>query len=95
MEGHGRSREVKEGQAWSFLITRLIFQVRKVMGGGCVACRIIVSAPVPVPFLWTLDLGLGFWSQIWDLDLKLDLALTIKDILRSSYFIGLCNFLKH
>ena len=62
MEGHGRSREVKEGQAWSFLINRLIFQVRKVMGGGCVACRIIVSALVPVPFLWT---------RIWDLDLGL------------------------
>ena len=24
-----------------------------------VACKIIVSAPVPVPFLWTLDLGFG------------------------------------
>ena len=36
------------------------------MGGGCVACRIIVSAPVPVPFLWTLDLGPGFGTWIWD-----------------------------
>ena len=34
------------------------------------ACgRIIVSAPVPVPFLWTLDLGFGTWA--WDLDLRL------------------------
>ena len=32
-----------------------------------VACRIIVSAPVP--FLWTLDFGFGTW--IWDLDLGL------------------------
>ena len=46
------------------------------------ACRIIVSAPVPFPFLWTLDLGFGTW--IWDLDLGLgfgpwiwDLGLTI------------------
>ena len=39
-----------------------------------VACRIIVSAPVPFPFLWTLDLGFGTW--IWDLDLGLDLGLT-------------------
>ena len=31
------------------------------------ACRIIVSALVPVPFLWTLDLGFGTW--ISDLDL--------------------------
>ena len=35
--------------------------------GRCVACRIIVSAQVPDPFLWTLDLGFGTW--IWDLDL--------------------------
>ena len=53
-----------------------------------VACKIIVSAPVPVPFLWTLDLefgtwileldmGLGFGTWIRDLDLGLDLGLTI------------------
>ena len=53
-----------------------------------VACRIIVLAPVPVPFLGTLDigfgtwildlvLGLGFGTWIWDLDLGLDLGLTI------------------
>ena len=45
--------------------------MRKVTGGegwgGVVACRIIVSSPVPVPFLWTSDLGFGTW--IWDLDL--------------------------
>ena len=46
-------------------------------------------APVPVPFLWTLDfgfgsliwdldLGLGFGTWIWDSDLGLDLGLTIK-----------------
>ena len=74
MEGHGRSRKVKEGHGWSFPITGLTFQVRKVMGGGgwggVVACRIILSAPVPVPFLWTLDLvldlGPGFRTWIWD-----------------------------
>ena len=33
------------------------------------ACRIIVSALVPVPFLWTLDLGFG--TGIWNLDLGL------------------------
>ena len=32
MEGHGRSRKVKEGHG-SFLITGLKFQVRKVIGG--------------------------------------------------------------
>ena len=53
-----------------------------------VACRIIVSAPVPFLFLWTLDLGFGTWiwdldlglgfgTWIWDLDLGLDLGLTI------------------
>ena len=34
MEGHGRSRKVKEGHGWSFPITGLTFQVRKVRGGG-------------------------------------------------------------
>ena len=56
-----------EGQGWSFPIIRLTFHVRKVMGGGggVVACRIIVSAPVP--FLWTLD----FRFETLDLDLGL------------------------
>ena len=62
-----------EGHGWSFPITRLTFQVRKVMGGWWggwpVVCRIILSAPVPVPFLWTLDFGFRTW--IWDLDLGL------------------------
>ena len=48
MEGQGRSRKVKEGHGWSFPITGLTFQVRKVSGGWwVVSCRIIVSAPVP------------------------------------------------
>ena len=48
--------------------------MRKVIGGGgWVACRIIVSASVPVPFLWTLELGLGFGTLIWDLGLGLGL----------------------
>ena len=42
---------------------------------------IILSAPVPNPFLWTLDLGFGSW--IWDSDLGLDLGLTIT-VLQSS-----------
>ena len=73
MEGHGRSKRVKVGHGWSFPITGLTFQVRKVVGGcgGCVACRIIVSVPVPDPFLWTLDFRLLTW--IWDLDLGLGL----------------------
>ena len=35
--------------------------MRKVIGGGevVVACRIIVSAPVPFLFFWTLDFGFG------------------------------------
>ena len=33
--------------------------------GGWMTCRIIVSAPVPFPFLWTLDFEFGTW--IWDL----------------------------
>ena len=34
------------------------------VGGWLVACRIILSAPVPFLFLWTLDFGFGTW--IWD-----------------------------
>ena len=36
MEGHVRSRKVKEDHGLSFPITRLTFQVRKVIGGGVV-----------------------------------------------------------
>ena len=61
---------MKEGHGWSFPISRLTFPVRKVRGGWWwVACRIIVSAPVPFLFLWTLDFGFGTW--ICDLDLGL------------------------
>ena len=78
MEGHGRSRKVKEGHGWSFPITGLTFQVRKVIGGvGWVACRIIVSAPIPVLFLLTLDLGFVTW--ICDLDLGLGFGTWIWD----------------
>ena len=74
MEGQGRLRKVKEGHGWSFPITGLTLWVRKVTGsGGWVACKIILSAPVP--FLFLLDFGFGTW--IWDLDLGLDLGLTI------------------
>ena len=64
-----------EGHGWSVPITGLTFQLRKVMvgwGGGGVGWPVglyVVSAPVPVPvlFLWTLDLGIETW--IWVLDL--------------------------
>ena len=64
---------------WSFPITGSTFQVRKVIGGVglWVACRIIVSAPVPVPFLLTLDFGFG--TLTWDLDLGLDFGTWIWD----------------
>ena len=35
MEGQGRSSKVKEGYGWSFPITGLTFQGRKVTGGVC------------------------------------------------------------
>ena len=62
MEGQGRSRKVwidisgEKSYGW-------------VGWGGVVVQRIIVSAPVPVPFLWTLNLEIG--TCIWDLDLGL------------------------
>ena len=34
--------------------------------GGVVACKIIVIAPVPIPFLWSFDFRLQTW--IWDLE---------------------------
>ena len=55
--------------------------------GRVVACRIIVSAPVPVPFLWTLDFGLEFRTWIFDLDLGLDLGLTILNNLKDKSVI--------
>ena len=67
MEGKGRSRKVKEGHRWSFPITGLTYQVRKVMGdgvgwGGGGLLDYIVS-PCTIPF----PLDFGLW--IWDLDL--------------------------
>ena len=61
-EGHGRSWKVMEGHGRS----RKVKEV-------CVACKIIVSAQVPVPFLWTLDLGFGTWIRPWILDLDFGL----------------------
>ena len=34
MEGHGRTRLVKDGHGWSFPITGLTLQFRKVIGGS-------------------------------------------------------------
>ena len=71
-----------------FPIIRLTFQVRKAICGGCVvggcvACRIIVSAPVP----FTFPFDFGF--KIWDLDLGLDLGLTnIEFALNSNLFLS-------
>ena len=55
------------------------------------ACKIIVSAPVPFLFLWTLDfnfldlnLWLGFGTWIWDLDLGLGIGLGLDKNLMSS-----------
>ena len=58
IEGHRRSWKVMEGneRSWKILPdTKLTFQVRKVIGAG--VGLYVVSAPVPVPFLWTLDFG--------------------------------------
>ena len=41
-----------------------------ILGEKVIEVRIIVSAPVPVPFLWTLDFRV--WTWIWDLGLGLD-----------------------
>ena len=66
MEGHGSS----------FPITRLTFQVRKVMGGVGVWWWPVGLQCQPQSHslysgLWIWDLGLGFGTWIWDLDLGL------------------------
>ena len=73
-EGQGRSRKVKEGHGWSFPITRLTIQVRKVIGGWggwpvglyCQPQSHSLSSGLLI-----LDLGLRFGAWIWDLDLGL------------------------
>ena len=55
-----------EGHGWSFPITRLTFQVRKVMGGGVMDYNV---SPSPFPF--------DFGFRIWDFDLGMELGLTI------------------
>ena len=42
-EGQGRSRKVKEGHGWSFPITGLTFQGRKVTGGVVVVVVVVVG----------------------------------------------------
>ena len=55
-EGQGRSRKVMDGHGWSFPITGLTFQVRKVMGGWGGGNGLLYDysvSPSPNPF--------GFW----------------------------------
>ena len=77
MEGQGRSRKVV--RSW-MVFSHYWIDIsgeKSYWWGGVVACRIILSAPVPFLFLWTLDLGLGLGTWIWNLNLGLDLSLTI------------------
>ena len=63
------------------------------MGGMVVASRIILTAPVPFPFLWTLDFWFGTW--IWDLRLGLGLdnsRLTFLKIASAVYIFPLLYF---
>jgi len=75
-ECHRRSRKVKEGQGSSWMV----FSHHCIDISGeksywwVVAFRIILSAPDPVPFLWTLDLIL--WTLdfgLWEIGLGLGL----------------------
>ena len=60
MEGQGRSRMVFSHH-WIYISVEKSYWWMV----GWVACRIIVSAPVPVPFIWTLDLGLDLGLTIF------------------------------
>ena len=89
MEGQGRSWKVMEGHGCSFPITRLTFPVKTVRGGWwvvVVACRIIVSAPVPFLFFWTLDFGFGTWICDLDLGLGFGTGLGLDNIPRVKMF---------
>ena len=70
-------------------------------GWWWVACKIIVSAPVPFLFLWTLDfdfldlnLWLGFGTWNWDLDLGLGIGLGLDNnkICRDFHFFIALSF---
>ena len=50
------------------------------------ACRIIVSAPVPFLFLWTLDFGFGTWICDLDLGLGFGTGLGLDNIPRVKMF---------
>ena len=69
-EGQGRSRKVKEGHGWSFPITGLIFQGRKVLGGvGVVGWWPVGLYCQPQSQslssgLWIRDLRLGFGTGL-------------------------------
>ena len=73
MEGHRRSRKVKEGHGRSLMVFShhwIDISSEKSywwwVVGWCWPVRIILSAPIPIPFFWTLDFG--FWTWIFDLD---------------------------
>ena len=70
MEGHGKSRKVKEGLGWPFPITRLKFQVRKVIGGGWVGGLLDYSVS-PSPSSVPLDFEFRLWTLVLDLNLGL------------------------
>ena len=69
---HRRSWKVKEGHRWSFPISGMTFQVRKVMGGGavvvCGGLFLLDYSVSPSSSPFPLDFGFG----IWDLYLGLD-----------------------
>ena len=68
-----------EVQGWSFPITGLTFQVRKVggwwWGGWPVGLYCQPQSQSLSSGLWTLNLGLKFGTWIWDLDSGLGLGL--------------------
>ena len=76
--GHRKSCKIMDGL---FPDTRFTFQLRKVLGGlRVVAWRIIVSAPVPVPFLWTLNFGFQGLDQVLGIGLRLKNKVSLKQV---------------
>ena len=90
MEGKGRSWEVFSNH-WIDISREKRYQWVVVGGGWVVACGIILSAPVP--FLWTLDFGLGFWTLILVFDMGLGfgtgLGLDKKSYVHLTWILGI------
>ena len=86
IEGHGRSWKVKEGHGWSFPITWLTFQGKKVMCGWVCYLQDYSFSPSPSPYLLDLSLTIFLHSEV---GVKTSLCCTVRNMF---YMCILSNF---